>query len=113
MVRAKVWFRCAAVGDPITPVLVKPAVLGWEGKFRDITLTIERPFKGDEFLRRMKGWVTLDVNRFIDIVKKYGFLKLLDDRYLVIETETEEDFKNMKKELSETFGNQFDLERIA
>lgn len=112
MVRVKVWFRCAAVGDPITPVLIKPAVLGWEGKFRDIPLTIERPFKGDEFLMRMKGWVTLDVRRFIEIVKKHGFLKMLDDRYLVIETETEEDLKNMEKELSENFGDQFDLERM-
>ncbi len=110
MLRAKVWFRCAAVGDPIAPVLVRPAVLGWEGKVRDIPLTIERPFKGDEFLMRMKGWVTLDVKRFIEIVKRHGFLKLLDDRYLVIETETEEDFEEMKRELSKNFGDQFDLE---
>lgn len=112
MVRAKLWLRCAAVGDPITPVLVKPAVLGWEGKFRDISLTIERSFKGEELLMRMKGWVTVDVKKFIDIVKKYGFLKLLDEHYIVIETDTEEDFENMKKELSENFGDHFDLERM-
>ncbi len=113
MVRAKLWLRCAAVGDPVTPVLVRPAVLGWEGKFRDISLTIERPFKADELLRRMKGWVTVDVEKFIDIVKKYGFLKLLDERYVVIETETEEEFEKMKKELQKNFEDQFDLERMV
>ena len=112
MVRAKLWLRCAAVGDPITPVLVRPAILGWEGKFRDIPLTIERPFKGDELLMRMKGWVTVDVKKFIDIVKKYGFLKLLDERYIVIETNTEKDFEKMKKELLENFEDHFDLERM-
>ncbi len=113
MVRAKLWLRCAAVGDPITPILVKPAVLGWEGKFRDISLTIERPFKADELLLRMKGWVTVDVKKFIDIVKKYGFLKLLDEKYIVIETETEEDFKRLEEELRKNFGDQFDLERMG
>lgn len=106
------WLRCSAVGDPITPVLVKPAILGWEGRFRDISLTIERPFKAEELLLRMKGWVTVDVKKFIDVVKKYGFLKLLDDRYIVIETDTEEEFKNLEKELKETFNDQFDLERM-
>ncbi len=112
MVRAKLWLRCAAVGDPITPILVKPAVLGWEGKFRDISLTIERPFKAEELLLRMKGWVTVDVKKLVDIIKKYGFLKLLDDRYIVIETDTEEELKALEKELRENFRDQFDLERM-
>jgi len=112
MVRAKLWLRCAAVGDPITPILVKPAVLGWEGKFRDISLTIERPFKAEELLLRMKGWVTVDVKKLVDIIKKYGFLKLLDDRYIVVETDTEEELKALEKELRENFRDQFDLERM-
>ncbi len=112
MVRAKLWLICSAVGDPITPILIKPAILGWEGRFRDISLTIERAFKGDELLMRMKGWVTVDVKKFVDIVKKYGFLKLFDERYIVIETETEDEFENMRKELTKNFGDQFDLERM-
>ena len=30
MVRARVWFRCAAMHDLVSPVLVRPALLGWE-----------------------------------------------------------------------------------
>ena len=55
MIRAKIWFRCAAVHDPISPIIVHPSIIGWEAKQRQIDLTIERAFKGDELLRRMKG----------------------------------------------------------
>ena len=34
MVRAKLWLRCAAMHDPVTPTLVQPAVVGWEAKRR-------------------------------------------------------------------------------
>ena len=80
MIRAKLWFRCAAMHDPVTPVLVQPAVIGWDAKKRKVDLTIERAFKGDELVMRMKGWVTTDVKEVVDVVKKHGFLKVLDDR---------------------------------
>ena len=72
MIRGKLWFRCAAVHDPITPVLVQPAVIGWDAKNRQVDLTIERAFKGDELVMRMKGWVTVDVKKVIETVKKKG-----------------------------------------
>ena len=85
MVRAKLWFRCAAMHDPVTPVIVRPAVLGWDAKFRDVDLTIERAFKGDELVMRMKGWVTVDVKKVVRIIARYGRLKVLDERDLVAE----------------------------
>jgi uncharacterized protein YqgQ len=112
MIRAKLWLRCAAMHDPVTPVLVQPAVIGWDAKNRKVDLTIERPFKGDELLLRMKGWVTADVQKVVEVVKKHGFLKLLDERDLVIEMESEQDFNNLSRELQETFQGEADLERI-
>ena len=110
MIRAKIWFRCAAVHDPISPVIVHPAVIGWEAKQRQIDLTIERAFKGDELLRRMKGWITVDPSKVIEVINEFGRLKILDDKELVVEMEDRERFDNLKKELSSIFGNQIDVE---
>ena len=111
MIRAKLWFRCAAMHDPVTPVIVQPAVIGWEAKHRQVDLTIERPFNGDELVMRMKGWVTSDVKKVIEVVKQRGFLKVLDDRDLVVELETQQDFDALEQDLSTHFQDQVDLEK--
>ena len=113
MIRAKLWFRCAAMHDPVTPVIVKPAVVGWDAKRRQVDLTIERAFKGDELVLRMKGWVTTDVKEVVEVIKRHGFLKVLDDRDLVVEVETEKDYENLTKEILENFQDQLHLERIG
>lgn len=112
MIRARLWFRCAAMHDPVTPVIIKPAVIGWDAKERQVDLTIERPFKGDELVSRMKGWVTSDVKEVIRIVTKHGFLKVLDERNLVVETETEDDYQQLTKALEDHFQDQVDLEKM-
>jgi len=112
MIRAKIWFRCAIVHDPVCPVVVQPAVIGWEAKHRQIDLTIERAFKGDELVRRMKGWITVDTNKVIEIVNKFGRLKVLDDRELVIEMEEKASFEELKKSVADAFGDQVDVELI-
>lgn len=113
MIRAKLWFRCAAMHDPVTPTVVKPAVIGWEAKKRRVDLVIERAFTGDELVRRMKGWVTVDPSKAIEIVNRYGRLKVLDDRELVVELEKKEDFQSLQKALSDAFGTEADLEEVA
>ena len=112
MILTKLWFRCAAMHDPVTPVVVKPALIGWNAKKRDVELTIERAFKGDELVLRMQGWVTVDVKKVIEIVKRYGFLKVLDERDLVVEVETEKDLEALNREIAETFKDQLNLETI-
>ena len=112
MIRTKLWFRCAAMHDPVTPVIVNPALIGWDAKKRDVGLTIERAFKGDELVLRMQGWVTVDVKKVIEIVKRYGFLKVLDERDLVVEVETEKDLEALNRDILETFGDQLNLETI-
>jgi hypothetical protein len=112
MIRAKLWFRCAAMHDPVTPVVVKPALIGWEAKRRRVDLTIERAFTGEELIRRMKGWVTVDPIKAVEIIKPFGRLKVLDDRELVVELERMEDLEKLQKALSEAFGSELDVELI-
>jgi len=113
MIRAKLWFRCAAMHDPVTPVVIQPAVIGWDAKKRRVDLQIERTFNGEELVRRMKGWVTIDPYKVIEVVNRFGRLKVLDDRDLVIELEKKEDLENLQKALVESFGDQVDAEPIS
>jgi hypothetical protein len=112
MIRTKIWFRCAAMHDPVTPVIVRPAVIGWEAKQRVVDLTIERPFSGEELVLRMKGWVTVDVKKVIELVKRHGHLKVLDERDLVVELETEEGYARLERDLSDQFKGEVNLERL-
>lgn len=112
MIRAKLWFRCTVMHDPVTPVIIKPAVIGWDAKRRQVDLTIERAFKGDELVLRMKGWVTADVKKVVEVINRHGYLKVLDDRDLVVEVETEDHYERLNKQILETFHDQLDLERL-
>lgn len=112
MIRSKIWFRCAVVHDPVTPKVVKPAQIGWDAKQRKIDLVIERSFKGEELVRRMKGWITVPPRDVIEIVNRYGRLSVLDERDLVVEYDSMENFQALKKALKEKFGSEVDLELI-
>lgn len=112
MIRSKLWFRCAAMHDPVTPIIARPALIGWDAKKRRVDLTIERPFKGDELVLRMKGWVTADVKQVVETIKRHGFLKVMDDRDLVVEVETEKEHDQLSAALKENFGDEVDLERL-
>jgi hypothetical protein len=113
MIRGKLWFRCAAMHDPVTPIVVQPALIGWEAKQRKVEFLIERAFNGDELIRRMKGWITADPAKIIEIVNRFARLKVLDDKELVIEVEKAEDFQNLQKALQETFGKEVEAELIG
>ena len=113
MIRSKLWFRCAAMHDPVSPVIVRPAAIGWEAKKRTVELTIDRGFSGEELVRRMKGWVTVDPRDVIDTVKKYGFMKVFEDNTLVVEFDRESDFNALEKEILEKYGSELSLEKIS
>jgi len=113
MQRAMLWFKCAAVHDPVRPVVKKPASIGWEAKQRQVDLVIERCFDGDELLKRMKGWVTVDVYRVAEIIRQHGNLKILDDYDLVVEARDKPDLEAISHNLSEAFGGEVWLEPIA
>ncbi len=113
MVRAKIWFRCAAMHDPVTPIVIQPAVIGWEAKKRSVGTQIERSFNGDELVRRMKGWITVDPKEVIEVVNQYGRLKTLDERELVVEAEETGDLQKLQKALQETFKGEVDIEVLS
>jgi len=98
--------------DPVTPIIVKPSVLGWKAKRRDVELTIERAFTGEELVLRMKGWVTTDVKQVIEIIKPYGYIKVLDEEDMVVEVESEEDYEKLTSALKEKFSDQVFLEKL-
>jgi hypothetical protein len=112
MVKAKLWFTCAAMHDPVTPVLVHPALIGWDAKFREVELQIERGFNGEELVRRMKGWVTVDPLEVINVIKEFGRLRVLDERDVVVEVENMEQYEQLSQALQDTFGGEVNLERI-
>ncbi|MEW6673563.1 MAG: hypothetical protein AB1427_17855 [Thermodesulfobacteriota bacterium] len=110
MERALLWFKCAAVHDPVRPVIKRPAVLGWIAKHRRVDLEIERPMAGDELLRRMKGWFTVDVHQAADVIRQHGKLKILDESDLVVETDDSAAMELLSQKLTDTFGEDVWLE---
>jgi hypothetical protein len=101
------------MNDPVSPVVVQPAVIGWDAKEREVELQIERTFTGEELAKRMKGWVTVDPSRVADVIGQYGRLKVLDDRDLVVELEDQKGLEELQENLREQFGNEVDLEPYA
>jgi hypothetical protein len=99
--------------DPVTPIVLQPAVIGWEAKRRRVEAQIERAFNGEELVRRMKGWITVDPNKVIEVVNQYGRLKVLDDRELVVEAEKAEDLQKLQKAVQETFEGEVDVEALS
>jgi hypothetical protein len=112
MVRGKIWFRCAVVHDPVCPRVVSPALIGWEARNRKVDLVIERAFKGDELVARMKGWITVEPSKVIEIVNKHGRLKVLDDTELFVETDTIDGFRKLEEDISKTFGDEVNLDLV-
>jgi hypothetical protein len=113
MIRAKIWFRCAAMHDPVTPIVVQPAIIGWEAKQRKVGAQIERAFGGEELVQRMKGWITVDPKKVIEVVSQYARLKVLDERELVVEAEKIEDIRRLQKAVQERFGGEVDIEPVS
>ena len=113
MIRAKIWFRCAAMHDPVTPIVLQPAIIGWEAKKRRVDTQIERAFNGEELVQRMKGWITADPKKVIEVVSRYGRLKVLDERELVVEVEKIEDIQRLQQAVQEAFGGEVDVEPLA
>jgi hypothetical protein len=112
MIRAKVWFRCAAMHDPVMPVLVRPAVIGWKGKHREIELVIEREFTGAELVKRMKGWITVDPREAVKVFESHGRLKCFETGELVVEVENRDELEALERELQARFDDQCNLEPI-
>jgi len=110
--RVKLWFKCAAMHDPVCPKILSPCLITWEAKFRDVQVVIERKFKGDELVRRMKGWVTVDPNKVIEIVNKYGKFVIDERGELYVMLQDDNYFQLLEDDLKQNFGSEIYLEKI-
>lgn len=106
MIRLRLFGRCRIYHDPVSPVLKSPAQVGWDAWFRSIDLVTPQKLKGEELLRRTRGWWTVEPDEVADVVKRYGHLVVGENGELMVEFEDKKAADNLSKALSEKFGEQ-------
>jgi hypothetical protein len=109
MIRARLFGRCRIYHDPVSPVLKAPAQIGWTAWFRSIDLVTPQPLKGEELLKRTRGWWTVEPNEVAEIVKQFGRLVVGDGGELMVELPDEKAAEALSKALAERFGDQVQL----
>ncbi len=106
MIRLRLFGRCRIYHDPVSPVLRAPAQIGWEAWFRRIDLVTPQQLKGEELLRRTRGWWTAEPNEVAEVVKKHGRLTLGEQGELMVEFVDQQSVEALSAALSERFGDQ-------
>jgi len=106
MIRLRLFGRCRIYHDPVSPVLKSPAQVGWAAWFRTIDLVTPQKLKGEELLRRTRGWWTVEPDDIADIVKRHGRLVVGDYGELMVELEDKRAADDLSKALLEKFGDQ-------
>jgi len=106
MIRLRLFGRCRIYHDPVSPVLKSPAQVGWDAWFRSIDLVTPQKLKGEELLRRTRGWWTVEPDEIADVVKRHGRLVVGDNGELMVEFEDKKTADNLSRALSEKFGDQ-------
>lgn len=109
MIRARLFGRCRIYHDPVTPVLRAPAQIGWDAWYRTIDLVTPQPLKGEELLKRTRGWWTVEATEVAEVVKRHGRLVVGDGGELMVELEDQEKLEALSKALLDTFGDQVQL----
>lgn len=109
MIRLRLFGRCRIYHDPVSPVLKTPAQVGWTAWFRTIDLVTPQPLKGEELLRRTKGWWTVDPADISEVIKKHGRLIVGDNGELMVELKDQREADALASALMERFGDQVQL----
>ncbi|MCX5802935.1 MAG: hypothetical protein NTU69_05295 [Proteobacteria bacterium] len=109
MIRLRLFGRCRIYHDPVSPVLKVPAQIGWTAWFRTIDLVTPQPLKGEELLRRTRGWWTVEPVAIAEVVKKHGRLVVGDNGELMVEFESQESADALSKVLLKKFKDQVQL----
>ncbi|HVN96284.1 MAG TPA: hypothetical protein VMT62_07645 [Syntrophorhabdaceae bacterium] len=109
MIRLRLFGRCRIYHDPVTPVMRAPAQVGWDAWFRSIDLVTPQKFKGEELLKRTRGWWTTEPAEVAEVVKRYGRLVVGDGGELMVEFESQEAADNLAQALKQAFGDQVQL----
>lgn len=109
MIRTRLFGRCRIYHDPVSPVLKAPAQIGWVAWFRSIDLVTPQPLKGEELLKRTRGWWTVEPNEIAEVVKQFGRLVVGDGGELMVELPDENAADALSKALAERFGDQVQI----
>ena len=109
MIRLRLFGRCRIYHDPVSPVMRAPAQIGWDAWFRSIDLVTPQPLKGEELLKRTRGWWTVEPNEIAEVVKKSGRLVVGEGGELMVEFEDERAAEALSEALKERFGDQVQL----
>ncbi|OPY80997.1 MAG: hypothetical protein A4E65_01289 [Syntrophorhabdus sp. PtaU1.Bin153] len=107
--RLRLFGRCRIYHDPVSPVMRGPSQVGWDAWFRSIDLVTPQPLKGEELLRRTRGWWTVEPTEVAEVVKQHGRLVVGDGGELMVEFETEGAAEALSAALLERFGDQVQL----
>jgi hypothetical protein len=109
MTRFRLFGRCRIYHDPVSPVLKAPARIGWEAWFRSIDLVTDQPLKGEELLRRTRGWWTVEPDDVAEVVRPYGRLVVGEHGELMVECADEQAAEALSRALAERFEDQVQL----
>ncbi|MEI6153381.1 MAG: hypothetical protein WCQ90_04760 [Deltaproteobacteria bacterium] len=109
MIRLRLFGRCRIYHDPVAPVLHAPAQIGWNAWFRSIDLVTQQPLKGEELLRRTRGWWTVEPLEVAEAVKKHGRLVVGGEGELMVEFEDQKAADALAAALKERFNDQIFL----
>jgi hypothetical protein len=109
MIKVRLFGRCRIYHDPVSPVLRQPARIGWDAWYRSIDLVTPQPLKGEELLRRTRGWWTVEPEEVAALVKKHGTLVVGEKGELMVACENEQSLANLRQALSDLFGEQIQL----
>jgi hypothetical protein len=109
VIHARLFGRCRIYHDPVSPVLKAPAQIGWNSWFRSIDLVTPQPLKGEELLKRTRGWWTVEPNDVADVVKQFGRLVVGEGGELMVELGDEHAAEGLSKALAERFGDQVQI----
>lgn len=109
MIRLRLFGRCRIYHDPVAPVMREPAQVGWDAWFRSIDLVTPQKLKGEELLRRTRGWWTVEPGDVSEVVKPFGRLVVGDGGELMVEFESQDKADGLAAALKEKFGDQVQL----
>jgi hypothetical protein len=83
--------------------------IGWDAWFRSIDLVTPQKLKGEELLRRTRGWWTVEPSDVAEVVGRYGRLVVGEGGELMVECKSHDVMKDLSKALQERFDNQVQL----
>lgn len=109
MIRLRLFGRCRIYHDPVSPVLQEPARIGWTAWFRTIDLVTDQPLKGEELLKRTRGWWTVEPEEVAGVVKQHGRLVVGEDGELMVEFKNQEAAQALVDDLKTRFADQVQL----